>query len=168
MSLRSRLSEKVLQNTPLPAKLTPTSSKHNVIVLTRMLSYFKPELSMFIARFLSNSYCVIVKSTPRFTIPRSCSLESSHQRIDNFIPDGKLDSTFLAGSRDPSPKPSRARMVDVHLSDRYWFCFVGEQFLDHSSEFLVRYERDVNTWIRKSNLLLVNSTAELRPQFSLK
>ncbi|XP_063686865.1 rab-like protein 6 isoform X2 [Bolinopsis microptera] len=73
MSLRSRLSQKVLQNTPLPAKLNPTD------------------------------------------------VGVGKQRIENFVPEGKLDTNFLAESNNPSPKPSpkpqRAKINDVHISD---------------------------------------------------
>ncbi|KAL5250434.1 hypothetical protein ACHWQZ_G016232 [Mnemiopsis leidyi] len=72
MSLRSRLSQKVLQNTPLPAKLNPTNG-------------------------------------------------SGNQRIENFVPEGKLDTNFLDNSNNPSPRPSpkpqRAKINDVQISD---------------------------------------------------
>ena len=48
---------------------------------------------------------------------------SGNQRIDNFVPEGKLDTNFLDNSNNPSPKPSpkpqRARINDVQISDRY-------------------------------------------------
>ena len=50
---------------------------------------------------------------------------SGNQRIDNFVPEGKLDTNFLDNSNNPSPRPSpkpqRAKINDVQISDRYMF-----------------------------------------------